>query len=76
MLQHMLSIGCILEGWQTVIDYLKDQGYKVVMITKERLGDDWHDSKLGGTLKGVIDKTGDYPIEDRMVQILNMLMLL
>ena len=56
-------------GWQAIIDYLKDQGYKVVMITKERLGDDWHDSKLGGTLKGVIDKTGDYPIEDRMVDI-------
>ena len=56
-------------GWQTVINYLKDNGYKVVMITKERLGNDWHDSKLGGTLKGVIDKTGDYPIEDRMVDI-------
>lgn len=56
-------------GWQAIVDYLKDQGYKVVMITKERLGDDWHDSKLGGTLKGVIDKTGDYPIEDRMVDI-------
>ena len=56
-------------GWQAVIDYLKDQGYKVVMITQERLGDNWHDSKLGGTLKGVINKTGDYPIEDRMVDI-------
>ena len=56
-------------GWQTVINYLKDQGYKVVIITKERLGDSWHDSKLGGTLKGVINKTGDYPIEDRMVDI-------
>ena len=58
-------------GWQKVIDYLKDQGYKVVMITHERLGDKWHDSKLGGTLRGVIDKTGDYPIEDRMVDIKN-----
>lgn len=56
-------------GWQTVIDYLNDKGYKVVMITHERLGDDWHDSKLGGTLKGVINKTGDYPITDRMVDI-------
>lgn len=56
-------------GWQIVIDYLKDNGYKVVMITKERSGDEWHDSKLGGTLKGIIDKTGDYPIEDRMVDI-------
>ncbi len=58
-------------GWQIVIDYLKDNGYKVVMVTHERLGDNWHDSKLGGTLKGVIDKTGDYPLEDRMSDIKN-----
>ena len=56
-------------GWQNIINYLKDQGYKVVMITHERLGDEWHDSKLGGTLTGVIDKTGDYPIGDRMVDL-------
>jgi autotransporter strand-loop-strand O-heptosyltransferase len=46
-------------GWQTIIDYLNKQGYKVVMLTQEPLGDEWHDSKLGGTLTGVIDKTGD-----------------
>ena len=57
-------------GWQTIIDYLNDQGYKVVMITQEKLGDDWHDSKLGGTLKGVIDKTGDYPLEDRATDMM------
>jgi len=56
-------------GWQSVIDYLNEKGYKVVMITQEKLGDNWHDSKLGGKLKGVIDKTGNYPIEDRMVDI-------
>ncbi len=56
-------------GWQTIINYLKEQGYKVVMITHERLGDEWHDSKLGGTLTGVINKTGDYPLEDRMVDL-------
>lgn len=56
-------------GWQAVIDYLNEQGYKVVMITHEKLGDKWHDSKLGGTLKNVIDKTGNYPIEDRMVDL-------
>ena len=38
-------------GWQAVIDYLNNKGYKVVMITSEKLGDTWHDSKLGGTLK-------------------------
>jgi autotransporter strand-loop-strand O-heptosyltransferase len=56
-------------GWQAVIDYLNEQGYKVVMITHEPLGDKWHDSKLGGRLKNVIDKTGNYSIEDRMVDI-------
>jgi autotransporter strand-loop-strand O-heptosyltransferase len=56
-------------GWQAVINYLNDKGYKVVMITSEKLGDEWHDSKLGGTLKNVIDKTGNYPLEDRMVDL-------
>ena len=57
-------------GWQTVIDYLNNNGYKVVILTAEPLGDEWHDSKLGGTLYGVIDKTGyNIVIEDRMVDI-------
>ena len=58
-------------GWQSVIDYLNNEGYKVVMITKEPLGDKWHDSKLGGTLTGVIDKTGDYPLADRANDMIN-----
>ncbi len=58
-------------GWQTVIDYLNGKGYKVVMITKEPLGDEWHDSKLGGTLTGVIDKTGDYPLSERANDMMN-----
>jgi autotransporter strand-loop-strand O-heptosyltransferase len=58
-------------GWQKVIDHLNTMGYKVVMITQEKWGDSWHDSKLGGTLTGVIDKTGDLPIEDRLADIKN-----
>ena len=58
-------------GWQQVIDYLKSIGYQVVLLTKEPLGDNWHDSKINGTLEGVIDKTGDLPIEDRMIDIKN-----
>ena len=58
-------------GWQDVIDYLNDNGYKVVMITQELLGNEWHDSKLGGTLKGVIDKTGDAPLSERANDIIN-----
>ena len=57
-------------GWQKVINYLNNAGYKVVMITSEKLGDPWHDSKIGPqTLINVIDKTGNYPLEDRMVDI-------
>lgn len=44
-------------GWQGVIDFFNQNGYKVAMVSAEPLGDDWHDSKLGGTLTGVIDKT-------------------
>jgi autotransporter strand-loop-strand O-heptosyltransferase len=52
-------------GWQKIVDYLNEKGYKVVYISQEPLGDAWHDSKLGGTLKNVIDKSGDLPIDDR-----------
>ena len=58
-------------GWQTIIDWLNNAGYKVVMISQEKLGDNWHDSKLGGTLHGVIDKTGDAPFQERFTDILN-----
>jgi len=56
-------------GWQKIIDNLNEKGYKVMMITHEPLGDDWHDSKLGGTLQNVIDETGNQPIQYRMNQI-------
>jgi autotransporter strand-loop-strand O-heptosyltransferase len=56
-------------GWQTIIDYLIDKNYKVVMLTQEPHNDAWHDSKLGGTLQGIIDKTGNIKLEDRMVDI-------
>ena len=58
-------------GWQNIIDNLNGRGYKVVMITQEPLGNDWHDSKLGGTLTGVIDKTGDYPLSERANDMMN-----
>ena len=56
-------------GWQTIIDYLIDKNYKVVMLTQEPHNDPWHDSKLGGTLQGIIDKTGNIKLEDRMIDI-------
>jgi len=58
-------------GWQKIIDYLRFKGYKVVIITQEPLNDEWHDSKLGGTLKNVIDKTGDYSLSERANDLMN-----
>ena len=58
-------------GWQKVIDYLNDKGYKVVMISSEPWGDEWHDSKLGGTLKGVVNRTGNISLKTRMNEIAN-----
>jgi len=58
-------------GWQKVIDYLNSKGYKVVMITQEPLNDKWHDSKLGKTLTGVINKTGDHPLSERANDLMN-----
>jgi autotransporter strand-loop-strand O-heptosyltransferase len=58
-------------GWQRVIDWLKDNGYKTLMLTSEPLGDAWHDSKLGGTLKNVVNKTGKLPLEGRMSDIVH-----
>jgi autotransporter strand-loop-strand O-heptosyltransferase len=57
-------------GWQEVIKYLNQNGYKVVLISKEPLNDAWHDSKLNSTMKGVINKSGEkYPLEDRINDI-------
>jgi autotransporter strand-loop-strand O-heptosyltransferase len=58
-------------GWQTLVHHINSLGYKVVMITQEKLGDAWQDSKIGGKLINVVDKTGDLPIADRMADILN-----
>jgi autotransporter strand-loop-strand O-heptosyltransferase len=58
-------------GWQNLIDWFKDSDINTAMITHEPLGDQWHDSKLGGKLQGVIDRTGDFPIENRINEILH-----
>jgi len=56
-------------GWQVVVNWLNAIGYKVVMITSEKLGVDWQDAKIGGTLTGVLDKTGNISIQERMIDI-------
>ena len=46
------------EGWQQVVDWLNQNGYKVMVISKEET-----------TLKNVINHTGDYPLTQRMNEI-------
>lgn len=49
------------DGWQEVVDYLKDNGYKVVLITKES------GTYMGNKPpKGIIDKSGNQPLSDRI----------
>lgn len=47
-------------GWQTVVDYLNDKGYKVVQISKEKYSSSFETTKLPGNkqIKNVIDATG------------------
>jgi autotransporter strand-loop-strand O-heptosyltransferase len=45
-------------GWQNIVNYLNNKGLKVMVISKQ-----------GSTLKNVINKCGDFPIEMRINQI-------
>jgi autotransporter strand-loop-strand O-heptosyltransferase len=56
-------------GWQSLVDWFITKNVNTAMITHEPLGDEWHDSKLGGTLKNLIDRTGDFPLENRINEI-------
>lgn len=46
------------KGWQIIVDWLNAQGYKVMVISKQKT-----------TLKNIIDKTGDFPIEHRINEL-------
>ena len=46
------------KGWQIMVDWLNAQGYKVMVISKQKTN-----------LKNVIDKTGDFPIEHRINEL-------
>jgi autotransporter strand-loop-strand O-heptosyltransferase len=48
------------EGWQKLVDHLNSIGYKVVVIQKQPT-----------SLTGVIDKTGDIDIFNRVIDILH-----
>jgi autotransporter strand-loop-strand O-heptosyltransferase len=55
--------GCKLwnnpNGWQELVDYLNEYGYKVAVIQKESIGN----------LKNVLDWTGNFPLERRLNEI-------
>lgn len=46
------------DGWQIIVNYLNYIGYKVVVVSKEKT-----------ELVNVIDLSGDYPLQDRIVDI-------
>ena len=46
------------KGWQMIVDWLNVQGYKVMVISKQKTN-----------LKNIIDMTGDFPIEHRINQL-------
>ena len=46
------------KGWQILVDWLNSQGYKVMVISKQKTN-----------LINVIDKTGDFPIEHRVNEL-------
>lgn len=46
------------QGWQIIVDWLNEQGYKVMVISKQKT-----------SLNNIIDMTGDFPIEHRINQL-------
>lgn len=52
------------EGWQKLTDFFTDLGWKVVIVSRE--GNGW----MGNSFpSGVIDKSGNWPLEDRINDI-------
>lgn len=46
--------------WQKIVDYLNDEGYKVIVISKEPTN-----------LKNIIDKTGNISLQNRIQDLVN-----
>jgi autotransporter strand-loop-strand O-heptosyltransferase len=64
-------------GWQSVVNHLNNNGYKVVLMSNEKYGDNYHDAKIAeNKLYGVIDRTGSTPLEEKFGDILNADMLI
>ncbi len=53
-------------GWQKIVDYFLNIGYKVIYLSREKSG------FMGNKIPtGVIDKSGDLPLEDRIGDLKN-----
>jgi len=51
-------------GWQIITDYIRSKGLEVLIISKEK------DGYMGNHHpNNIIDKSGDYPIEDRIADL-------
>lgn len=48
------------KGWQIIVDWLNHLGYKVLVISKQETN-----------LKNIVDRTGDYPLEWRISELMN-----
>lgn len=47
------------QGWETIVDFLTNQGYEVIYISKEDC-----------SLENVTNKSGDYPLEERIKDLI------
>lgn len=56
------------DGWKTLIKFLNSKGYEVWCIDKHHT---FGNKIMNSVPEGAIDKTGDFPLEYRMSQILN-----
>jgi autotransporter strand-loop-strand O-heptosyltransferase len=56
-------------GWSTLFDWLSRQGYKIVLIDKNRNFGVYGYFNEAPKHKDVIDKTGDYTLIERMIDI-------
>jgi len=58
-------------GWERVFDYLKNNGYKIVVIDKEKSFGVSGYFNQAPKVRGLIDKTGNIDLSDRIVDIKN-----
>jgi len=58
-------------GWERVFDYLKNNGYKIVIIDKEKSFGVKGYFNQAPKVRGLIDKTGNIDLADRIVDIKN-----